>query len=87
MTNFGQSGEIDARVVTCSQGAASLMVWAAVTETRRSPLIFVEQGVKINQENYQNIILQQSLLLWATEHFKKHRWSFQQNFAPSHAAK
>ena len=31
------------------------MVRVAVTETRRSTLVFVKQGVKINQENYQNI--------------------------------
>ena len=49
---WSKSGEIDARVVTWSQGATSLMVWMAVTETGRSPLVFVEQGVKINQENY-----------------------------------
>ena len=63
------------------------MVWAAVTESERSPLVFVEQGVKLNQENYRNDILVGSLLLWAKEHFKKHPWPIQRDSAPSHEAK
>ena len=63
------------------------MVWAAVTESGRSPLVFVEQGVKLNQENYRNDILVGSLLLWAKEHFKKRPWPIQRDSAPSHEAK
>ena len=63
------------------------MVWAAVTESGRSPLVFVEQGVKRNQENYRNDILAGSLLPRAKEHFKKHSWTFQQDSALSHEAK
>ena len=57
--------------VTQAQGAASVMVWAVVTESGISPLVFVDQGIKLNQENYRNDILVGSLLLWAKEHFKK----------------
>ena len=63
------------------------MVWAVATKSGRSPLVFVEQGVKLNQENYQNDILVGLLLPWAKEHFKKRPWMFQQNLAQSHGAK
>ena len=45
------------RVVTRKQYAATVMVWAAVTDFGRSALFFVDQGVKLNQQNYQNDIL------------------------------
>ena len=50
-------GEIGPQRVTWAQGVASVMVWAAITESGRSPLVFVEQGVKLNQENYRSDIL------------------------------
>ena len=88
MIVFGHvMGEVGPQRVTRAQGSASVMVWAAVTESGRSPLIFVEQGVKLNQENYRNDILVNSLLPWAKEHFKKHPWTFQQDSAPSHGSK
>ena len=49
---WSRDGEVGPRRVTWAQGAASVMVWAAITESGRSPLVFVEQGVKLNQENY-----------------------------------
>ena len=63
------------------------MVWAAVTESGRSPLVFVEQGVKLNQEDYRNDILVGSLLPWTKEYFKKRPWTFEQDLVPSHGAK
>ena len=63
------------------------MVWAAITESGRSPLVFVEQGVKLNQENYRNDILVGSLLPWAKEHFKKTSLNVLQDSEPSHGAK
>ena len=63
------------------------MVWGAVTKSVRSPLVFVEQGIKLNQENYQNDILVGSLLPWAKGHFKKRPRTFQLDSAPSHGAK
>ena len=84
---WSRDGEVGPRRVTRDQGAASVMVWAAVTESGRSPLDFVEQGVKLNQENHRNDILVGSLLPWAKEHFKKRPWTFQQDSAPSHGAK
>ena len=63
------------------------MVLAAVTESGRNSLVFVEQGIKLNQENYRNDILVGSLLPWAKEHLKKCPWMFQQDSAPSHGVK
>ena len=64
-----------------------MMVWVAIRESGRSPLVFVGQGLKLNQENYRNDILVGSLLPWAKEHFKKRPLMFQQDSAPSHGAK
>ena len=63
------------------------MVGAAVTESGRSSLSFVDQVVKLNQQNYRDDILAGALLLWAGEHFKKRPWFFQQISALSHVAK
>ena len=75
------------RVVTRKQCPASVMVWAAVTESGRNPLFFGDQRVKLNQQIYRDDILVGALLPWAQEHLKKRPWSFQQNSAPSHETK
>ena len=75
------------RVVTRKQGAASVVVWAAVTESGCSPLFFVDQGVELNQEIYRDVILVGSLLPCAYKHFKKHPWTFQLDSAPARGAK
>ena len=54
---WSRKGEVKSRVVTRRQGAASLMVWAAVTADGKSPLVFVDKGVKLNQENYRTCLL------------------------------
>ena len=73
---WSRDGEVGPRRVTWAQGAASVMVWAAVTKYGRSPLAFVEQSVKLNQEKYRNDILVGSLLPWAKDHFKKRPRTF-----------
>ena len=42
--------------VTHSQGAANVMVWAGICASGKTPLIFIEQGVKINSTVYQQIL-------------------------------
>ena len=84
---WSSDGKVGPQRVTRVQGMTSVMVWKAVTESVRSPLVFVEQGVKLNQENYQNDILVDSLLPWAKEHFKKCRRTFQLDLSSSHGAK
>lgn len=82
-----RKSEVEFWVVTLRQGAASVMVWATVTETGRSLLVFVDDGIKLNQENYRTSILESALLPWAQKHFKNRRWSFQQDSASAHGAK
>ena len=51
------------------QNPASMIVWATVTATGRSLLIFVPSGVKLNSERYISDILNAELLPWARLHF------------------
>ena len=67
------------------QNPTSVMVWGAVSKTWKSPLIFVERGVKINTESYINAILTSSLEEMK-KHFKDAGFTFQQDGAPSHTS-
>ena len=80
-------GRPEGRIVTRCQNSQSVMVWAAVTATRRSLLLFVPTGVKLNSEPYVSDILEGCLLPWAKQHFKDEPWTFQQDSAPSHGSK
>ena len=63
------------------------MVWAGICASGKTPLIFVEAGVKINQEVYRRDILEAVVLPWAQQHFGDQEWTFQQDSAPAHRAK
>lgn len=65
----------------------SVMVWAGITSSGKTPLVFVERGVKINANVYQERILRDVVKPWSQRHFKKRRWTFQQDWAPAHSAK
>lgn len=73
--------------VSRSHFPASVMVWAGVTATGKTPLVFVEKGVKINAKVYQDTILKAVVDPWAKRHFKKTPWTLQQDWAPAHSAK
>lgn len=75
------------RLAVRKQAPASVMVWAAVTANGRSPLVFIDQGVKVNQEVYQQKVLNDALIPWARKQFGANRWTFQQDSAPSHKAR
>ena len=75
------------RIVTRRQNPQSVMVWAVVTATGRSPLLFVPTGVKLNSERYILDILEGCLLPWTKQHFKDEPWTLQQDLAPSHGSK
>ena len=49
--------DVSARIVNRQQKLFPLKVWAAVSKSWKSPLIFVEQRVKINTDLYINNIL------------------------------
>ncbi|KAF2344382.1 hypothetical protein FHG87_024862 [Trinorchestia longiramus] len=83
---WSSSSSVDSRIVTRRQNAQSVMVWAAVPTTGRSPLVFVHCGVKLNSERYISLILKSKLLPWATEHFQNSPWGLQQDLAPSHGS-
>lgn len=74
-------------VVEHRQNPKSIMVWGAICATGKTPLVFLEQGVKISQEVYQRDILEAVVLPWSQQHFGNRSWTFQQDSAPSHKAK
>lgn len=75
------------RYVSRKGHPASVMVWAGVTATGKTPLVFVDQGVKVNSQNYLNDILKKHVLPWSQTHFAGRNWTFQQDSAPAHKAK
>ena len=62
------------------------MVWAAISKTWKSPIIFVPQGEKVNTNVYIETILTPALQA-AKKHFKDKLFIFQQDSAPSHMSK
>ena len=62
------------------------MVWAGITATGKTPLIFIEKGVKINQFIYQKLSTD-TVAPWARVHSGKTKWTLQQDWDPSHGAK
>lgn len=78
----GQSATIERR-----QRPKYVMVWAGITASGKTPLVFIDLGVKINQEVYQKTVLEKALVPWARRHFGESNWVFQQDSAPSHAGK
>ena len=84
---WASSSMTEGRIVTRCQNLQSVMVWAAVTTTRRSQLLFVPMGLKLNSERYVSDILEGCLLSLAKQHFKDKPWTLQQDLAPSHGSK
>ncbi|KIH63757.1 hypothetical protein ANCDUO_05939, partial [Ancylostoma duodenale] len=64
----------------------SAMVFAGVSATGRTPLIFVEKDVRIDKNVYVEI-LNNRLLPCATEHYENGHWILQQDGSPAHLAK
>ncbi|KAF2886382.1 hypothetical protein ILUMI_01255 [Ignelater luminosus] len=75
------------RLVTRSNYPSQIMVWAAVTATGRSPLVFIEPGVKVNATYYRESVLEAALKPWARKQFGHADWTFQQDSAPAHKAR
>ena len=73
-------------IIGHSQHPQSLMVWAGICASGKTPLIFVEPGVKINADVYQRDILESVVLPWSQQHFEGN-WTFQQDSAPAHKAR
>ena len=69
----------------CRQKPAGVMVWAAVaSDGTKSPLLFIEEGVKVNSLVYLQM-LKEKVLPWVTEAFGEH-YVFTQDGAPAHTS-
>ena len=53
------------RMATRSNFPPQVMVWAAVTADGRSPIVFIEPGVKVNATYYRENVLEAVLQPWA----------------------
>jgi hypothetical protein len=69
-----------------SQRAPGIMVFAAISGSGVSPLVFVDPGAKVNQEYYREKILRSAVLPWVQCTFTNVPYIFQQDGAPSHTA-
>ena len=66
----------------------SVMVWAAITATGRSPfLVVIASEVKNNSQHYISDMLSTQLHSWAQTHFNGAPWTLQQDSAPSQDSK
>ena len=57
------------RLATRTQAPVMVMVWAANTADGRSPLVFIDRGLKINAEYFRKNILEGALKPLAHKHF------------------
>lgn len=81
------SENLDHRTVGRNQHPPQVMVWAAVTANGRSPIVFIEPGVKVNATYYREKVLEAALKPWARKQFGLRPWTFQQDSAPAHKAR
>ena len=82
LTQYSKDVPADMLNVYRRQKPASVMVWAAVSKTWKSPLVFVKKGAKVNKNVYIDYILA-SALGELKENFKNEDATFQKNGAPS----
>ncbi len=65
----------------------TMMVWASVTtDGKKTLLVFIEEGVKINQNAYLDL-LAEKVLPWVGSEYGDAPLVFQQDGAPSHTAR
>lgn len=61
------------------------MVWGAIHAKAKTPLVFVEEGVKIDRWVYMNM-LNEHFFPWARRRLRNQRWSYLHDGAPGHKA-
>lgn len=76
---------LEERVVSRQQKPKSVMVWAGVHWTGKTPLIFIPQGVKVNGAAYRQM-LSEKVFPWTQRHFGNQPWTFLQDGASAHKA-
>lgn len=84
--NTVEAGE-KGRIVSRTGHPKSVMVFAGITSDGKTPLIFVESGIKIASQNYLDDILVKVILPWSHTHFGNQPWTFQQDSAPAQKAR
>lgn len=65
---------------------AGIMVWAGISMSGKTPLVFIPPGVKMTADWYIQHVLQNPMKDWAKKKFKNNDWIFQQDGAPAHTA-
>ncbi|CAD6200252.1 unnamed protein product [Caenorhabditis auriculariae] len=75
------------RTIHQASHPASVMVFGSGSADGKTPLLFVDQEVKIDKEVYISEILEKTLLPWTQKHFNRRHWVFQQGGATAHTAK
>ena len=63
-----------------------MMLWTAISEKGKSPLVSVPSGVKINKEMYIKDILEGALIPWCKSLCGEDNWTLQQDRTTSHTA-
>ena len=77
---------LEDRAVFRRQKPQSVMVWAGVTtDGRKTPLIFIEEGVKVNKDVYL-ALLKDEVLPWLQSEYSDAPYVFTQDGAPAHNA-
>ena len=74
------------RMATRSNFPSQVMVWAAVHANGRSPIVFIEPGVKVNATYYRESVSEAVVEPWARKEFCRTPWTLQQDSAPAHKA-
>ncbi|CAO4366563.1 unnamed protein product [Caenorhabditis nigoni] len=82
-----QEANSNGRLIHRAAHPQQIMVFGGITSNGKTPLVFVEPGVKVNQDYYLNEILKKVMLPWSQSHFGTQNWTFQQDGAPAHTAK
>lgn len=77
---------IDKLAVERFQNVSAVMVWGAISPRGKLPLLFIDRGVKINQDYYIQHVMQNHLLVHARNLYGNDYYCFQQDSAPSHKA-
>ena len=77
----------EVRIIPHSRRPKSVMVWAGISTHGRTKLIFVPDGVKINSQTYQDLILEPVVKKAGQSMFHGGSWTFQQDSAPAHSSK
>ena len=62
-------------VVEHRQNPKSMMVYAGICATGKTPLVFIDEGVKIDQNVYRRDILDAVMVAWARRPFGRQQWT------------